>query len=192
MTRVPYVRMDEIPAEYADIAARRINIYRVAAHSLEGARAFSMLGKYIRYSSKLDARLRELVVLQVGYVTRCGYEFYHHLKIGKQFGVTDDDVHAMIGETRGEETRLDVVDKAALRMARQLTHQIAVDQDTFATLSGRLPIDALIDLALTISHYNGAVRFLHCFDVDLEEEYEALVAKFPLPALSNDAGSNKN
>jgi AhpD family alkylhydroperoxidase len=181
MTRVAYANMDEIPTEYADIAARKINIYRVAAHSLEGARAFSTLGKYIRYSSKLDARLRELVVLQVGYVTRCAYEFYHHVKIGSQFGVTEDDVLAMIRESRGEDTRLEPVEKAALRMARQLTQELSVDNATFAILSSRLPADALIDLVLTISHYNAAVRFLRCFEVDLEEGYEALVTKFPMP-----------
>jgi 4-carboxymuconolactone decarboxylase len=180
MARVPFVRSEDIPDEYADIAARKINIYRVAAHNLEGARSFSQMGRYLKNSDKLDPRLREMVTLQVGYLCHCAYEFYHHVKIGYKAGMTDVDVRAVIAETAGEPTQLNDTEKAALKMARQLTRDVNVDDETFALLSKRLPVDALVDLVMTIGHYNSAVRFLNCFEVELEEGYESLVEKFPM------------
>ena len=59
------------------------------------------LAMYIRYGSKLDPRLRELAILQVGWLARSPYEWSHHVKLGREFGVTDDDIRAMVEETAG-------------------------------------------------------------------------------------------
>ena len=52
------------------------------------------MGGVIRYKSKLDPRLRERAILQVGWMEKSEYEFTHHVKIGKEFGVTDEDPHS--------------------------------------------------------------------------------------------------
>ncbi len=193
MARLPYVRPDDIPPEYADIAARKINIYGIAAHSLDCARAFGAMGKFIRHGSKLDSRLRELAIIQVGYYWRSAYEFYHHVKIGYAFGLTDADVEAMIAETGDgsaalpaastspTSSTLSELDQAALRMTRQMCKDGKVDAETYAIVAAALSKEHLVDLVMTISYYNGVVRFLGCFEVDLEPGYEALVAKYPLP-----------
>lgn len=182
MARLRYLQPQDIPAEYEDIAARRINLYRALAHNPAAARAFSVLGKYLKSSSAIDARLRELVTLQVGYETGCAYEFYHHVKIGYEAGVTDADIRAMIDESHGRPTTLGEVERAALKWARQLTRAFAVDDATYDALARVLPNEQLVDLAMTIGHYNNAVRIIACLGVDLEEGYEKLVEKFPLPA----------
>jgi alkylhydroperoxidase family enzyme len=43
--------------------------------SSEAVRNFSRLGGWIRRGSSLDARLREMAILQAGYVAECGYEW---------------------------------------------------------------------------------------------------------------------
>ena len=182
MARLPYIRSEDIPVAYSDIAAREINIFRLAANNLDAARALRLLGHYIRHDSILDHRLREMAVVQVGYLSGCAYEFYHHVKIGFQFGLSDTDVQAIIAETEGNPSALNETEKAVLRMARQMTAQISVDTQTFNCVAAALSSAALIDLGLTISHYNGVVRFLSCFEVDLEPGYEELVRKYPLPA----------
>ena len=111
------------------------------------------------------------------------FDEHIHVKIGYQAGVTDDDVRAVIAETAGEETALGDTEKAALRMARQLTLDAQIDDATYATLAQAFPDDALIDLVMTVCHYNSAARFLNGFEVELEAEYEAVVSKFPMPAL---------
>ena len=56
---------------------------------------------------KLDPRLRELAILQVGYLAKSPYEYSHHVKIGREFGVSDDDIRAIGEETAGRASKLD-------------------------------------------------------------------------------------
>jgi len=120
MARVPYLDQADLSPQNRDLLARNINLYRALAHSPEAARNFMNVGRYIRYHSQLDPRLREMAILQVGYVTRSPYEYSHHIKIGRDFGVTDNDIRAIEAETRGEKTDLPDLARAILRAAREL------------------------------------------------------------------------
>jgi alkylhydroperoxidase family enzyme len=68
MARVPYLDKADLAPENRDLLSRNINLYRVLAHSPNGLRSFSALGKFIRHQSRLDPRLREMAILQVGYL----------------------------------------------------------------------------------------------------------------------------
>lgn len=48
-----------------------------------------------------------MATLQVGYLTRLAYEYSHHIKIGRNFGVSDDDIRVIVEETNGRPTSLD-------------------------------------------------------------------------------------
>ena len=120
MARLPYLDKADLSPSDADILARDINLHRVLANNPAAARAFIGLGQYIRHRSALDPRLRELAILQVGWLARSPYEWSHHVKIGHDFGVSDRDIEALIAETRGEETTLDPKTRLVLRAAREI------------------------------------------------------------------------
>ncbi|QQS11357.1 MAG: carboxymuconolactone decarboxylase family protein [Rhodospirillales bacterium] len=181
MARLPYLTKDDLKAEDKELLARDIALYRILSHSPDAARAFGTLGKFIRFGSKLDGRLRELAILQVGYLARSPYEYSHHIKIGYDFGVTDSDIQAMIDETEGRPTSLPALDKAVLRAAREMTTGLAMSDATFAELKAALPNDLLLDLTIAIAFYNGVVRVLATMRVDVEPEYMKYLEKFPLP-----------
>ena len=101
MPRLPYLSKSDLAEEDRDLLARDINLHRLLAHSPAGARAFTHLSTWIRYHCALDARLRELLILQIGYCSGSDYEFSHHIHIGHEFGVSDKDVSALMAETRG-------------------------------------------------------------------------------------------
>ena len=105
MARVPYVDKSDLAPESQDLPARKL--HRALAHSPNGLRAFAGHAQFIRYKSRFDARLRELAILQVGYLARAPYEWSHHVKIGRDFGVTDDDIRALIAETEGRSSKLE-------------------------------------------------------------------------------------
>src|ERR1044071_3155136 len=114
MARVPYLDKADLPPELQDVLARPIALNRAMANRPHAARAMTVLAMYIRQKSKLDSRLRELAILQVGYLARSPYEYSHHVKIGRECGVTDDDVRAISAETVGRPTGLDALSKAVL------------------------------------------------------------------------------
>jgi hypothetical protein len=61
-------------------------------------------GTAIRFICELDPRLRELAILQVGCVVGNAHEFSHHVELGHDLGVSDDDVHVLIADTAGRPT----------------------------------------------------------------------------------------
>ncbi len=181
VARLPYLDQADLAPEHRDLLDRPINLFRALAHSPDFARTWSALGGYIRHQSRLDPRLRELAILQVGYLERSPYEFSHHVKIGRDFGVTDSDIRALIDETEGRPTALAPLDKAVLRAAREMTHDLAVSDGTFAELRAALDNERLTDLILTIAFYNAVVRILATLKIDVEPEYQRYLDEFPLP-----------
>ena len=134
MARLPYLEPDQVAEQYRDMLKRNTNLHKLLVNSPEMARAFSGLGGYIRNRSTLDTRLRELAILQVGWIERSEYEFTHHVKIGKEFGVTDADIEGMIAETAGKPSNLDPLTKAVLKGAREMVRNLAMSEATFAEI----------------------------------------------------------
>ncbi len=180
MGRLAYLDPEDLPAEQRDLLTRPINLYRELAHSPGALRATSGLGGYIRHHSKIDPRLRELAILQVGWLARSPYEWSHHVKIGFDFGVSEDDIRALIEDTAGRPTQLDAQTRAVLRGAREITTDGAIGADTFAELHQQLGNEAIVDLIVTISFYNAVVRILASLQIDVEPEYQPYLSRFPL------------
>ena len=181
MARVPYLTATDLQPEDQELLARNLNLYRALVNSPKGARSFSRLGGFIRFQSKLDPRLREMAILQVGYLARAPYEYSHHIRLGREFGVHDDDIRAIARETAGQATNLDALSKTVLRAAREMTAGPAITDATWDELAAVLDNEALTDLVITISFYNGVVRLLASLQVDVEDDYLHYLEEFPLP-----------
>jgi alkylhydroperoxidase family enzyme len=182
MARVPYLEVSDLAPEDQDLLKRPIALFKALVNSPKAARAFSGLGGYIRYGSKLDPRLRELAILQVGWLARSPYEWSHHVKLGHDFGVSDADVQALIDDTAGKATTLDPLSKMVLKAAREMTSEGAMTEATFAALQSELGNELVVDLTLTIGFYNAVVRVLGTLQIDVEPDYMPYLKQFPLPA----------
>ena len=181
MARVPYLTERDLAAENRDLLARDLNLYRALAHSPDSARQFMALGMHIRHRMLLDPRLREMAILQVGYLTRAPYEYAHHIEIGRAFGVTDADLRAIAAETAGDASGLPALDRAVLRAARELAAGTVLTDDTYAALARDLDHGRRVDLVMTIAFYCGVVRMLGALRIDVEPEYRHYLDDFPLP-----------
>jgi alkylhydroperoxidase family enzyme len=182
MARVPYLEVSDLAAEDQDLLKRPITLFKALVNSPKAARAFSGLGGYIRYGSKLDPRLRELAILQVGWLARSPYEWSHHVKLGHDFGVSDEDIQALIDDTAGQPTGLDDLSKLVLLAAREMTVEGAMTEATFVALQGQLGNELVVDLTLAIGFYNAVVRVLGTLRIDVEPDYMPYLKRFPLPA----------
>ena len=103
------------------------------------------------------------------------------VRIGREIGLTDDEIRAVAEETAGHPTMLDPLAKAVLRAAREMTLDLAVSDETFAALRQELDDEHLTDLVVTIAFYNGLVRLLETMQVDVEEDHLPYLEEFPLP-----------
>lgn len=182
MARVPYLDLENLPAEHQNLLARRANIYRALANSPDGLSAFSTLAGYIRYKSPLDARLRELAILMVGYIAREPYEWSHHIELALKFGVKDEDIRGLMDEANGRPSGLEPLAKTVLAAAREMTQGLAVSDTTFAALRKSLDNEHITDLILTIAFYCAVVRVLASLKIDVEDDYKRYLEEYPLLA----------
>lgn len=181
MARLPYLEKSDLAETDHDIMKRDINLYKILAHSPNAARAFQGLGRFIRWESTLDGRLRELAILTVGYLARSPYEYSHHIKIGRDFGVSDDDIRGMIDEAEGRASKLDPLARRVVTGAIEMTNAGEMSQASYDALAAELSREHMLDLILTIAFYNAVVRVLASTGMDVEQSYMKYLDEFPLP-----------
>ena len=180
MARLPYLEPDQVAPEYRDMLKRNTNLHKLLVNSPDMARAFNGMGNFIRHKSKLDPRLRELAILQVGWMEKSEYEFTHHVKIGKEFGVTDADIRALMDETAGKTSKLEPLARAILKGAREMVKDLGMSDATFAEIKKDLSNEHMTDLVLTIAFYCAVVRVLATMKMDNEPYYKEVLKQYPM------------
>lgn len=180
MARVPYVETASLPEDQRELAPPNSHIFRAFVHCPEGLRRYKALTKFIREESRLDPRLREMALIQVGYAAKCAYEYTHHIKTGLRYGVSTEDIRAIADETEGKATHLEPLTKAVLRATRDLTLGFDIDEATFAELQAGLGNEQLMELLFAVGTYGGTVRLLTSLRIDLEDAYRPYLEQFPI------------
>jgi alkylhydroperoxidase family enzyme len=171
VARLPYLSREDLTAEQQHLLGRPINLFRALAHGPEVLEWMKDIGSWIRYRCRLDPRLRELAIIQVGYLTRSPYEFSHHVKIGYDFGVTDADLRDLVADTEGRASALGDEERAVLRATRELVAGTDLSDDAWSELGRHLPPDRVLDLLFVVTHYVQVVRILGALEIDVEDEY---------------------
>ncbi|HEY6984258.1 carboxymuconolactone decarboxylase family protein [Reyranella sp.] len=184
MARLPYLEADQVAPEYRDMLKRNTNLHKLLVNSPDMAKAFNGVGNFIRFRSKLDPRLRELAILQVGWLERSEYEFTHHVKIGREFGVTDEDIEGLMAETEGKPSKLEPLARAILRGAREMVRDLGMSEATFTDIKRHLSDEHMTDLVLTVAHYCAVVRVLATMKIDNEPFYKEVLRQYPIPGVS--------
>src|SRR5579875_3997877 len=136
MAKVPYLTDDELEEPARErVLAHPINLYRALANSPAGLDCFAAIGQWIRYRSVLDPRQREIVILAVGVFTKCRYEFSHHVKIGRDFGLSDDDIRDVMAAARGAQHGLGPLETLLVQAARESTFDGRISDATWSAIA---------------------------------------------------------
>lgn len=128
-------------------------------------RAFLRFNNHLLFSSTLPPRLRELAVLRVAHLHRCEYEWRHHVRMGRETGLTDDVID---GIQRGEAT--DELDRAILHAVDELSDNSVVSDETWAALTEHLDERQRMDLVFTIGCYGALAMAINTFGVEPDQE----------------------
>jgi 4-carboxymuconolactone decarboxylase len=128
-------------------------------------RSYLTFSFYLLTRSTLPPRLRELAVLRIAHLTACAYEWDEHVTIGKNAGLSDDDIAAL---QRGE--AVDDFDRTVLTAVDELVQKTCISDDTWAALGVRMDTRELMDFVFTIGGYHMLAMALNTFGVEPKKE----------------------
>ena len=100
---------------------------------------------------KLPRRETELVILRVSHLRECRYEHDHHVRLGRQAGLTDADFARVEGgpAAAGWTPR----EQAILQATDELVSANDIPDDSWARLNELLDTREVIELVLLVGHY---------------------------------------
>jgi alkylhydroperoxidase family enzyme len=182
MALIPYLNADDLEERHRHLLDRPINLHRALANSPEGFSRFLEFAKWMRWDCQLDPRLRELLILQVGYLTGDEYEWSHHVILAQQFGVSETDIDALIDFCEGRPSTLSELELLVITAAMELTERRYLSETTSSALLHHFCPGTVADIVMIASFYNMVVRVLGGLQIDVEEDWAAPLTRFPLPA----------
>ncbi len=168
MARVSYIEEKDHP-ELADLigkvrAGRRgtlINVYKLLLHSPPLAACWLDLISAARYKTELDGRLREIVIVRVGYLNKTAYVVKQHVpQLTAPEGLTQEECDALADWRNAK--FFNARERAALAYADAMTRDVAVPDDVFAALRPHFNERQIVEFDGADRHLQHAHTRVHC------------------------------
>jgi 4-carboxymuconolactone decarboxylase len=156
--------MPRVP--YKEDAALPINIFRTLAHSEPVQKGFSSLGGRLLNQTKLDVRVRELVINAISVKLNAPYEWSHHAKWLLDNGGSVEELEAL---KAGTFDGFSPLEKAVLDYAYKVEDTTVTDADVDALRSNGLDDEQIVELTVLAGFYGATARFLLAMDVAVDE-----------------------
>lgn len=169
-------RVPRLEPEKAEAAAReagipdvyaRLSVFQVLLRHPRLARAMHDLLATLLFDSSLDQRLRELVIMRIGWVTRSDYEWTQHWRIATGLGVPEADVLA-VRDWRSHDG-LGAADRAVLAAVDETLQTGTISPATWDVCRAALDEKALLELVAAIGNWRMLSSVLRSLDVPLED-----------------------
>lgn len=171
MARLPYVDLATAPDHVRELLEKlpaQLNIFRMVANSETTFRPFLGLGTAILASRTFDPKLRELVILQVGKISRGAYEWIQHVPIARACGATNEQILAL------EQGNLDAgcfdgQEKAVLRFATDACRNVKASKETFNAAAKHLSPGQIVELLMIVGFYRTVAVLTESTDIEIDE-----------------------
>ena len=151
-----------------EVSGRVINIFKTLARHEKLLKRWLVFARHILFKCSLPTREREILILRIGWLCQSEYEWGQHVKIGKESGLTDDEIKGII---KGPDSKgWDKFDATLLRAVDELYYDSFISDPTWKTLSESYNTQQLLDLVFTVGQYNLISMTLNTLGVQLEED----------------------
>lgn len=157
--------LDEETQKYVPPGA--LNIFRTLAHHPKLMKRWLVFGSHVLAKSTLPPRERELAILRVGWRCCAEYEFGQHTVIGRNEGVTDQEIVALTKPLIDHSWSRE--DRTLLQAVDELHDDQCVTDATWAALTETWSDEQLIDLVFAVGQYTLVSMALNTLGVQLDE-----------------------
>ncbi len=132
-------------------------------------KAVSTIGSAFIGGSDLPAKLREIAILRVGYLSNAPYETFQHEALGRFVGLTDQQIDAVRAGDAGA-ADLNEVERAVLVFVDDLVKNVRASDTTLAGVRKHLSDTQVVDLIMVSGFYMMISRFLETTGVEIDEQ----------------------
>ncbi len=180
--RIPLLDVEEARRRAAEVGVPEVmadlSVFRTLLHQPGVAAAVNGMLHALLWKGTLDARLRELLIMRIGWTCGSVYEWTQHWAVALAVGVPADDVLGV----RDWPTHdgFDDLDRAVLAATDETLADGRISDATWAACAGHLSDAQLVELVVAIGNWTLFARLLPSLDVPLEEG----VAPWPPDGLS--------
>jgi 4-carboxymuconolactone decarboxylase len=178
MARIPYIEEKNHP-ELGELigkvrAGRRgtlINVYKLLLHSPALAACWLDLIGAARFKTDLDGRLREIVIIRVGYLNRTDYVVRQHVpELSVPEGLSKKESDALADWQAS--TFFSPPERAALAYSDAMTRDVAVSDSLFEALRPHFSERQIVELTVLIGIYNMHTRVFTALGIDPEPHHK--------------------
>lgn len=175
--RVPRLSADDAKAAAIEAGLpefmAELSIFQVLLRHPRVARAVNDLLVSMLWKGALDSRLRELLIMRIGWLTASDYEWTQHWRIAGGVGISADDLLG-VRDWRGHDS-FDARERAVLAATDEVVRDGAISADTWATCQRELGPDptVLIELVTAIGTWRMISSLLNSLEVPLEDGVES-------------------
>jgi 4-carboxymuconolactone decarboxylase len=172
MARISLIDPDQHPELEPILAKIRsgrrgtiINVYKLLLHSPAIAEVWLDLINAVRWKVDLDGRLREIVIIRIGYLNHCSYVVNQHVPLhSAPEGLTQDECDALANWRAT--TLFSARERAALAFTDASTREVEVPEAIFEELRQHFDERQIVELTVLIGTYNMHTRMCQALKID--------------------------
>jgi 4-carboxymuconolactone decarboxylase len=172
MARVSLIEPEQHPELEPVIAKIRsgrrgtvINVYKLLLHSPGIAETWLDLINTVRWKVDLEGRLREIVIIRVGYLNRCSYVVKQHVPLlSAPEGLTQAECDALADWRAG--VPFSARERAALAFTDASTREVDVPDAVFDELRRHFSERQIVELTVLVGTYNMHTRMCQALRID--------------------------
>jgi alkylhydroperoxidase family enzyme len=152
-------------------ALAELTIFRALLTEPKLARPLSDLLTALLFKGRLAPRVRELVIMRVGWCTASVYEWTQHWRVATELGVPADDLLGV--RDWATHAAFDQRERAALAAVDDVVDHGSISEDRWAELTAAFPRDELLELTAVVATWHCTSMLLRSLDIPLEDGVEA-------------------
>ena len=181
MARVTLLTDEELPKSSEDLiekmrSGRRgklLNIYRMLFNSPDLAKTWYGHMNSVRWDTKLSGRLRELIIIRVGYLLDAAYMLHQHIPhLALLDGVSSQECEELRNWTSAKSFSKE--ERSVLDYVDAITKNRAVDDKIFNTAAQYFNDQEMVEITVLVGSYNMHGLVMDALKIDLEDHSEKM------------------
>ena len=170
MPLIPFADTDALPQkakEAYDRLPRKLNIFRMWSNAPDCFVSGMRFGGNILARQKLNAALRELVILLVARLEGGTYEWVQHVPIAEGVGCRKDQI-AALEAGHLDDPAFDARERVLLRFSREVIRDVKASEEAVKAMQAHFSTQEIVEVILTCGFYMTMARLTETTRTDID------------------------